>query len=56
MRISPDWFVKQGEEETNATDLIKKMDLLALIQKSLYILDNELAARFIPLRLLYLKL
>ncbi len=41
-----DWFVKeQGEEETNATDLIKKMDLFGADPKSLYMLDNELAAR-----------
>ncbi len=41
-----DWFVKeQGEEETNATDLIKKMDLFGSDPKSLYMLDNELAAR-----------
>ena len=41
-----DWFVKeQGEEETNANDLIKKMELFGSDPKSLYMLDNELAAR-----------
>ena len=41
-----DWFVKeQGEEETNAEDLIKKMDLFGSDSKGLYLLDNELAAR-----------
>lgn len=41
-----DWFVKeQGEEETNASDLIKKMELFGSDQKSLYMLDQEMAAR-----------
>lgn len=41
-----DWFVKeQGEEETNATDLIKKMKMFGSDPKSLYLLDQELAAR-----------
>lgn len=41
-----DWFVKeQGEEEMNATDLIKKMNLFGSDAKSLYLLDQELAAR-----------
>lgn len=41
-----DWFVKeQGEEETNASDLIKKMELFGTDPKSLYLLDNELASR-----------
>lgn len=41
-----DWFVKeQGEEETNATDLIKKMDLFGSDAKGLYLLDQELATR-----------
>lgn len=41
-----DWFVKeQGEEETNATDLIKKMELFGSDPKSLYLLDQEMAAR-----------
>ena len=41
-----DSFVKeQGEEETNANDLIKKMELFGSDPKSLYMLDNELAAR-----------
>lgn len=41
-----DWFVKeQGEEETNAEGLIKKYELFGNDPKSLYMLDNELAAR-----------
>ena len=41
-----DWFVKeQGEEETNADDLIKKMELFGSDPKGLYMLDNELGAR-----------
>jgi ferritin len=41
-----DWFVKeQGEEETNANDLIKKMELFGSDPKSLYMLDQEMAAR-----------
>lgn len=41
-----DWFVKeQGEEETNAEDLIKKYELFAGDPKGLYMLDNELSAR-----------
>lgn len=41
-----DWFVKeQGEEETNASDLIKKMKLFGTDPKSLYLLDQELATR-----------
>lgn len=41
-----DWFVKeQGEEETNANDLIKKMELFGSDPKSLYLLDQEMAAR-----------
>lgn len=41
-----DWFVKeQGEEETNATDLVKKMELFGSDPKSLYLLDQEMAAR-----------
>ena len=41
-----DWFVKeQGEEETNANELIKKMELFGSDPKSLYLLDQELAAR-----------
>lgn len=41
-----DWFVKeQGEEETNAEDLIKKMKLFGGDSKGLYMLDNELGAR-----------
>ena len=41
-----DWFVKeQGEEEKNAEDLIKKMELFGSDPKGLYLLDSELAAR-----------
>ena len=41
-----DWFVKeQGEEEKNAEDLIKKMQLFGQDPKSLYLLDKDLAAR-----------
>ena len=41
-----DWFVKeQGEEETNANDLITKMELFGSDPKSLYMLNNELKAR-----------
>lgn len=41
-----DWFIKeQGEEETNASDLIKKFELFAGDSKGLYMLDNELSAR-----------
>ena len=41
-----DWFVKeQGEEETNANDLIAKMELFGTDARSLYLLNQELAAR-----------
>lgn len=41
-----DWFVKeQGEEEMNASDLIKKMELFGGDPKGLYMLDSELGAR-----------
>ena len=41
-----DWFIKeQGEEETNANDLITKMELFGGDPKSLYMLNQELAAR-----------
>ena len=41
-----DWFVKeQGEEETNATDLITKLELFGSDPKSLYMLNQELGAR-----------
>lgn len=40
------WFVKeQGEEEKNATDLIKKFELFGHEAKGLYALDQELKAR-----------
>ena len=41
-----DWFVKeQGEEETNANDLITKMELFGSDPRSLYLLNQELSAR-----------
>ena len=41
-----DWFVKeQGEEETNANDMISKMELFGSDPKSIYMLNQELAAR-----------
>ena len=41
-----DWFVKeQGEEETNANDMITKLELFGSDPKSLYMLNQELAAR-----------
>ncbi len=41
-----DWFVKeQGEEEENADKLISKYKLFGDDPKSLYLLDQELAAR-----------
>ena len=41
-----DWFVKeQGEEETNANDMITKMELFGSDPKSLYMLNQELGAR-----------
>ncbi len=41
-----DWFVKeQGEEETNAEDMIKKFELFGSDARALYMLDNELAGR-----------
>ena len=41
-----DWFIKeQGEEETNANDMITKMELFGSDAKSLYMLNSELAAR-----------
>ena len=41
-----DWFVKeQGEEETNANDLITKMELFGSDPRSLYMLNQELASR-----------
>ena len=40
------WFVKeQGQEEKNATDLIKKFELFGGDAKGLYQLDQELGAR-----------
>lgn len=41
-----DWFVKeQGEEETNANDMITKMELFGSDPKGLYMLDSEYKAR-----------
>ena len=41
-----DWFVKeQGEEETNANDMITKMEHFGADPRSLYMLNQELAAR-----------
>lgn len=41
-----DWFVKeQGEEETNANDMITKLELFGSDPRSLYLLNQELAAR-----------
>ena len=41
-----DWFIKeQGEEETNANDMITKMELFGSDPKSLYMLNNELTTR-----------
>lgn len=41
-----DWFVQeQGEEEKNASDLIKKYELFGSDVKGLYQLDQELKAR-----------
>ncbi|MDO4393500.1 MAG: ferritin [Bacillota bacterium] len=41
-----DWFVKeQAEEEENADDMIKKFELFGDDSKSLYMIDQELAAR-----------
>ncbi|MDY5969936.1 MAG: ferritin [Bacteroidales bacterium] len=41
-----DWFVKeQGEEETNANDLITKYQLFGEDPKGLYMLNQELGAR-----------
>ena len=41
-----DWFVKeQGEEETNANNLITKAELFGTDPKGLYMLNQELASR-----------
>ena len=41
-----DWFVKeQGEEEKNAEDMIKKMELFGSDAKGLYMINSESAAR-----------
>ena len=41
-----DWFVKeQGEEEKNAEDMIKKMELFGSDAKGLYMLTSEMASR-----------
>ncbi len=41
-----EWFIKeQGEEEKNAEDLLKKMELFGHDAKGLYALNQELGAR-----------
>ena len=41
-----DWFIKeQGEEETNAIELIQKAELIGGDGNGLYLLDQELALR-----------
>lgn len=41
-----DWFIQeQGEEETNARDMITKMELFGNDPKGLYMLNQELASR-----------
>ncbi len=41
-----DWFIReQGEEEKNANELIKKMELFGSDPRGLYMLDKELGAR-----------
>lgn len=41
-----DWFVKeQGEEETNASDMITKLELFGTDAKGLYMLNSELKGR-----------
>lgn len=41
-----DWFIsEQGEEETNADELLKKVEMFGGDPKSLYLLNQELAAR-----------
>jgi len=41
-----DWFVKeQGEEENTAESMVKKYELYGNDPRSLYMLDNEMAAR-----------
>lgn len=41
-----DWFIKeQGEEEKNAEDMLKKMEVFGNDSKGLYALNQELAAR-----------
>ena len=37
--------MEQGEEEKNANDLIRKMELFGGDAKGLYLLDQEMAAR-----------
>jgi len=41
-----EWFIKeQAEEETNATELIKKQTLFGAEARGLYLLDQQLGAR-----------
>ena len=51
-----DWFVKeQGEEETNANDLITKMELLVQTQKVFICLTKNLRHEFILRRRWFYK-
>lgn len=49
-----DWFIKeQVEEEKNAEDLVKKMELFGNDSKSLYLLNQELGQRtYVPTQML----
>ena len=49
-----DWFIKeQVEEEKNAEDLVKKMELFGNDSKSLYLLNQELGSRaYVPTAML----
>ena len=41
-----DWFIKeQGEEESTANELVKKMELFGSDLKGLYMLDKEMSSR-----------
>lgn len=41
-----DWFImEQGEEETHANDMVQKFELFGSDPRSLYSLNNEMAAR-----------
>ena len=46
-----DWFIKeQGEEEKNADDMVRKMQLFGGDAKGLYALNAELAAHILVIR------